>query len=57
MFDRTEIGMTLANFRELVNIPVLNEKFDRADNGTEISLFISLSIFIGMLLGPFALFK
>ena len=50
-------GTTLANFRELGNIPVLNDKFVRVDNGTEISLFISFSIFTGMLLGPFALFK
>ena len=42
---------------ELGNIPVLNSKFFRVDKGTEISLFISLSIFTGMLLCPFALFK
>ena len=51
------IGITLSNFRELGNIPVLNDKFVRVDNGTEISLFISFSIFTGMLLGPLALFK
>ena len=49
------IGITLTNFRELGNIAVLNDKFARV--GTEISLFISFSIFTGMLLGPFALFK
>ena len=27
-------------FRELGNIPVLNDKFIRVDNGTEISLFL-----------------
>ena len=51
------ICITLANFRELGNIPVRNYKFVRVDNGSEIPLFMSFSIFTGMLLGPFALFK
>ena len=51
------IGITLANFRELENIPVLNDKFVRADNGTWISLFISFGIFTDVLLGSLALFK
>ena len=49
--------MTLPSFEEPGNIPVLNDKFIRVDNGTDISLFISLSTFTGMLLGSFALFK
>ena len=48
------IGITQANFREPGNIP---DNFIRVDNGIEISLFISLSIFTCMLLGSFALFK
>ena len=46
-----------ANFRKLGNIPVLNYKFVRVDNGTELSLFIYSKIFRCVLLGPFALFK
>ena len=37
-------GIALANFREFKNILVLN-KFIRVNNGSEISLFTSLSIF------------
>ena len=47
----------MGNFREPGNIPVLNDKFIKVDNRTKISLFISLTIFTGMLLGSFALFN
>ena len=50
-------GIILTNFREPGNIPVSKNKFFRVDDGTEISLFISSSIFTGVLLDPFALFK
>ena len=50
-------GITLANFREFGNTPVLNDKFIRVHNGSAISLFRSFSIVIGKLLGPTALFR
>ena len=50
-------GITLANFREFGNTPVLNDQFIRVRNGSAISLFSSFSILIGKLLGPTALFR
>ena len=50
-------GITLANFREFRNTPVLNDKFIRVHNGSVISLFRSFSVLIGKLLDPTALFR
>ena len=50
-------GITLATFREFRNAPVLNDKFIRVHNGSEISFFASFSILAGKLLGPIALFR
>ena len=50
-------GITLANFREFRNTPVLNDKFIRVHNGSVISLFRSFNVLIGKLLDPTALFR
>ena len=72
MFDRREIGLqslhscwlpflntviTLATFKEFRNTPVLNDKFIRVHNGSEILLFRPFNILAGKLLGPLALFR
>ena len=50
-------GITLANFREFGNTPVLNDKFIRVHNGSENLLFRFFSIFTDKLLGPILLFR
>ena len=49
-------SIDLASFRKLGNTQVLNDEFVKVHNGSEISLFSSLSIFTVMLLVPTALF-
>ena len=52
-------GSSPVNLLHIFRTPFLKNTSGRllVDNDTEISLFISFSIFTGMLLGPFGLFK
>ena len=50
------IGITFATFRKSENIPLLKDTLIISLNGSDISVFNSFNVFVGMLLGLIALF-
>ena len=50
------MGITFATFRKSGNIPLLKDTLIISLNGSESSVLNSFNIFVGILLGPIALF-